>query len=133
MQLDQKINKQTSRRTRSYYPLCVIILPLILPAQSLFHHHLLPSFVEPTTFSLENCLLLQDSNAMQDLFTHPSNIIHHSIHHITITCQQLANNLPMANLFTRLLCLFRQSNLHHHHLCIQWYTWFHILICVKLM
>ena len=95
MQLDQKIKKHISRWTCSRYPLCVIILPLTLPAQPLFHHHLLPSFVEPTTFSLENALFVQNKNAMQDFSTHPNKIIHQSIHHITITCQQLANSQPL--------------------------------------
>ena len=133
MQLDQKIKKQNSRGTLSHYPVCVIVLPLTLPSQPLFHHHLLPSFVEPTTFSLENALFDVNSNWMQDLSTHPSknhppkHPSHH--HHLPTTCQQPASSLVCCASFTSLT-----SNIHHHDLCIQWYTWFHILIYqIKLM
>ena len=98
MQLVEKIKKQTSGWTLSHfrYSLCVIILPLTLPSQPLFHHHLLPSFVEPTTFSLENALFAVHSNWMQDRFIPPTQAksIHQSSN-TTITCQQLANGQPL--------------------------------------
>jgi len=75
---------------------------------------LLPSFVEPTTFSLENALFALfavNRNWMQDRSTHPSK--NHPPKHPTPP--SLANNLPMASLFTRLLRLFRQSNLQTIH------------------
>ena len=106
MQLDRKIKKHISRGTLSHYPLCVI-LPLILPAQPLFHHHLLPSFVEPTTFSLENALCAVNSNnRMQDLSTHPSknhppkHPPHH--HHLPTTYQQPASSLACCASFASL-------------------------------
>ena len=127
MQLNRKIKKQISRGTRAHYPLCVIILPLILPSQPLFHHHLLPSFVGPTIFSLENALFAVNSNWMQDLSTHPNK--NHPPKHPT--SPSLAKNLPVASLFACLLRLFRESNLQHtpSRFMYTWHTWFHILVC----
>ena len=141
MQLVEKIKKQTSGWTLSHfrYSLCVIILPLTLPSQPLFHHHLLPSFVEPTTFSLENALFALfavNSNWMQDLSTHPSknhppkHPPHH--HHLPTTYQQPASSLACCASFASLtskqfisvekwtsICfLSSQECQKNHHYCV---------------
>ena len=109
MQLEQKIqNKTFQTNTFSLSTLCHHFASNSASAVS-FSPPLASIFCRAYHFQFGKlCFLffLQDSNAMHPPKQHHPSNFHNST---------LANNLPMASLFTRLLCLSRQSNLHTIH------------------